>query len=188
MGDKKIYHSFEELLEKNSSFFHFMEKHVSLELLRAVWNARQGEVEQLKKERDAREGHRQVLERELVERKRLAEEREKSMGELRERLVLLEMELEIGVREWGEMKDEMALVGEEARELTQERDSLRESCTELEKTLAAKCRQWEEQLQLCRKQEKALKSERAYMRTQKALNEKMSAELLRLTPVRQDSV
>ena len=182
MGDKKIYHSFEDFLESNRSLFQWIEKSVSTELLRAVWNARQGEVEHRDErirvfEEDAivREEHGAVLERELVERKRLAREREKGMEELRERLSLLEMEREI-------LSGQSAEIQEEVERVTKERDSLKDSFARLEKNLAEKCHQLEEKSLLCHKLERALKFDRAQMRTQRALNEQMSEELSRLAP------
>lgn len=188
MAHKKIYHSFEDLLERNCSLFKFVEKHVPLGLLRAVWNARQGEMDirderirALEEETGVREDHREVLERELAERKRMVREREKSMGELGERISSLQAELESRALDGERMQ------GEAVEKLAEERDSWRDSLGRLEKTLAEKRRQLGERVRLCQKLERELESERAYMRTQKALNEQMSAELSRLTPARQDS-
>ena len=167
MDTKKVYHSFEDLLESNRSLFQFIEGSVSPELLRAVWNARQGELDTREERIRTLEKEVQVGQDHLTQRKALAQQREKNMRELGERLALLETELEMRMSERDQMQAEMARI--------------RESRDVLEKTLAQKCRQLEEQTILRHQLEVALKAEEASMRTQKSLNDQMSAELLKLT-------
>ena len=172
--DKK-YTSFEDLMEKNRSLFRFLDGGGSSGLLRAVWNARQVEIEHLQKEKKSaleriavlekesiiREEHTEVLERELKQKR---EEEEQKREKIAKKLSLLK----------GEIKN---LVDEKAR--------WRENCHELEKVLAEKNSRLREQLLLCQKLERELVAARVHIRTQKSLNDQMSEELLRLTRLRE---
>ena len=168
--DGKVYTSFEELSEQNRSLFRFFEKRGLGRLLRAVWDARQSEVEEL----HARIG---ALERELAGKVAVSLEREKGIEDLEARLSLLQTEWEM--LESNREKQLKEFAGENHRLMTEgkKREML---CVKLEGLLAEKSRQSKELSERCECLERELAASRAHIRTQKSLNRQMSDELLRL--------
>ena len=196
MGEK--YASFDDLLKRNRSFFQLFEKRVSVGLLRALWDARQIEVdgpirrigeleEDLSRWKEkSLEGEKRIkeLEDELAARALAARCREKGIQDLEDRLSSLEMGIETRERDLECLRgaaEELERAKGEIGTLTVEGKKWREACRKLEAALAEKSHQWDEQSLGLRRLERELADARASLRTAKALNDRMSGELSKLT-------
>ena len=175
--DRKIITTFEELLERNRTLFQLFERRGLGGFLKALWNARQPEIEELKKRTEElaqelirKEAHIFQRNESILNLEKVSLQREKSIEELEARLSLLLSEGEV-------MEQKIERLEEEARE----EKKWQEACKKLETMLAEKIRQVKEQSHLCQNLERELADAQAYIRTQKILNKQMRDELLRLT-------
>ena len=201
---RKIYDSFSDLFEQNKSLFKFF-KHLKYKgALRAIWDARQGEVDLLKETavEEAKEKREKIegLEEKVSELIRDLAQRERILTFQREKITQLEGEL-------SELQSKKEYEEEERKKVVALNNNLEQGLSILRHQLSqykGENKHLEEQLEtfidalaekeyLCKNLEnklqeksnlyecvaKELEKNQAYIRTQKRLNEEMSDELLR---------